>query len=928
MEVRILGPLEIEVDARQVRLGPQQGVLLAVLLLEAGRVVLTSRLVELLWGEAAPERATATLRSHVLHLRRALEPDRLAGARPKVLVAEGTGEGAGYALRLRSEQLDAVRFERLVEEGQAALAAGDPRTATARLDAGLALWRGPALADVADRPFAFREVARLEGLRRTARQVRIEVDLVLGRHAEVLGELAGLVADQPGDERLRRLFALALYRSHRIEEAIRVCQEGLEHFQDHGLDSPVLQELQRDFLRGAPTLDWTPPGPPRPFQLPPTTPEFTGRQAELAALRARLLPVAGEPGRAVTVAAINGKPGVGKSALAIHLAHTVAAQFADGVLCANLRGAEAEPVAPIQVLERFLRALGVPDQQIPGDLDAAVASYRSVLAAKQVLVVLDNAASAAQVRPLIPSNSSCAVLITSRAPLADLEGVAPLTLGLLTEAEAVTLLAILAGQDRVDADPASAAQVVRQCGLLPLAVRIAGARLRARPHWSLATLAVRLADERHRLGELTVGDLAVRSSFLLSYRGLEPSEARLFRLLGLLSGSDVTPGVAAALAQRHIGEVEATLERLVDAQLVETPIPGRYRFHDLLRLFAREQVEADETEPVRRAALERALGWYLATAGHANELLMPTSMRPASGSSPPFEDQQAALTWLEAERANLAAAAKQAAEHPAAAGVAIAWQLSDILWRFFDLRKHWADWQDASEAALRAARRAGNPAVAARQLSYLGIIATQQQRPEEAIACYEQSLAVSREVGDHDGEARALNSLGIAYWQQQRLDDAIDCLERSLALRRELGDREGEDKALNNLGSVLAEQRRFDEAIACFTQSLAISREIGGSARRTLNSLGDLYRSQGRADEAIACYEQSLALCRQVGDCYTEASNLRKLGLAVKAVQGVHAARAYWADALAIFTDLGAPEADEVRALLGETPKSASATCR
>ncbi|MGH8897101.1 MAG: BTAD domain-containing putative transcriptional regulator [Egibacteraceae bacterium] len=542
MEVRILGPLEVEVNGQQVRFGPQQCVLLAILLLEEGRVVPTSRLVELLWGQAAPERATATLRSHVLRLRRALEPDRPAGAKPTMLVTEGAGEGAGYALRIRPEQLDAVRFEQLVDEGRAALAAGDPRTTVERLRAGLALWRGSALADVADRPFALREVARLEGVRRAARQVRIEADLMLGRHAEVLGELAGLVADQPGDEQVRRVFALALYRSHRIEDAARVCQEGLELLSDRGLDSPVLQELQRDLLRGAPALDWVPPQAARPFQIPPDISDFIGRQAELAALRARLLAVVPEPGPAVAISAIDGKPGIGKSALAIHLAHAVAAQFADGVLWVNLRGAESEPLTPAQVLGQFLRALGVPDQQIPGDLDAAVASYRSALAAKQVLVVLDNAASAAQVRPLLPSNPSCAVLITSRAPLADLEEAAPLTLDLLTETDAVALLARLAGQERVDTDSASAAQVVRQCGLLPLAVRIAGARLRTRPHWPLATFVFRLADERHRLSELAVGELAVRSSFLLSYRGLKTAEARMFRLLGLLHGPGRHPG--------------------------------------------------------------------------------------------------------------------------------------------------------------------------------------------------------------------------------------------------------------------------------------------------------------------------------------------------------------------------------------------------
>jgi DNA-binding SARP family transcriptional activator/tetratricopeptide (TPR) repeat protein len=918
VDIRILGPLEVEVGGRQVRLGPQQGVMLTVLVLEAGRVVPSLRLIELLWGEEASAGALTTLRSHVRNLRRSLEPQRQAGQRPAAIVAEGVGEAAGYALRISPEQVDAYRFEQLLDEGRNALAADDPDAAVERLRAGLALWRGRALADVADRPFALREVARLEGLRRVAQQILMEAQLARGHHAEVVGELEGLVAEQPHDEGLRRQLALALYRSRRQEEAARVCQEGLKFLHDRGLDSSALQALQRDILRQAPELEWAQPDAPkpaRPFQLPPDTPEFTGRQAELAALRARLVSIRLRP--TVVISAIDGKPGVGKSALAIHVAHELAQQFPDGVLYVNLRGAEPERLAPAQVLGQFLRAFGVADEHVSPDVEAASASYRTLLADKRVLVVLDNAADAGQVRPLLPGGSGCAVLVTSRVPLVDLEGVAPVSLDVLDEDEAVTLLARIAGRRRVAAEPAEASAVVRHCGLLPLAVRIAGARLRARPAWPVAALAGRLTDERRRLEELKVGELAVRASFQLSYQSLAPAEARTFRLLGLLEGPDANPEVAAALTECTVPAADVILERLVDAQLIETPAHGRYRFHDLLRLFAREQAEAEDDEPARNAALERALGWYLATAEHAIELLKPTVLRAGSGL--PFADRQAALDWLETERANLVAAAKQAATHAPAPVASIAWRLSDTLFRFFYLRKHWSDWQAVAEAAIRAAQSAGNRLAEAGPRNSLGVICYEQRRYDEAITSYEESLAIYRECGNRERESSVLNNLGIVHWGQRRLDEAIGFFEQSLTIARELGDRVSEGGILNNLGVIHREQRQFDEAIACFNQSLEIWREGGDRPNEglALSNLGDAHRERRRLEEALTYYAQALAVFREVGARYGEGLTLQALGLAVEAAgHGTHAARPYWIQALDILTSLGAPQADEVRALL------------
>jgi DNA-binding SARP family transcriptional activator/tetratricopeptide (TPR) repeat protein len=917
VEVRILGHLEVEVGGRQVRVGPQQRVVLAVLLLEAGHLVPRSRLIELLWGQPAPEGAATTLRSHIRHLRQALEPGRAAGAQPAVLVAAGTGEAAGYVLRIDPAQVDAVQFERLVAEGRKALDDGDPSGAAERLRTALALWRGPALADVADRPFATREAARLEGMRRTAQQTVIEAELALGRHAELITELEGLVAERPHDEGLRRQLALALYRSHRQEDAARVCREGLELLHDRGLDSPALQALQRDILRQAPELQAAVPERTRPFQLPPDIAEFTGRGAELAALRARLVSTAERPGAAIVISAIDGKPGIGKSALAVHVAHELAPQFPDGVLYVNLRGAEPERLAPAQVLGQFLRALGTTAEKVPGDLEAASAAYRTLLADKRMLVVLDNAADAGQVRPLLPGSPRCAVIVTSRAPLADLEGTAPLSLGLPDEDEAVALFARIGGRRRVDAERAEAVAVVRHCGLLPLAVRIAGARLRARPAWPVAALAARLADERRRLGELRVGELAVRASFQLSYQSLNGTEARTFRLLGLLEGPDVTAEAAAALTGSTVREAESVLERLVDAQLLETPAPDRYRFHDLLRLFARERAEAEDDEQERDAAVERALRWFLATALEADELLKPTALR-ADGDGQRFADRQAALDWLETELGNLVAAAVQAAARAPAPIGSVAWRLSETLFRFFYLRKHWSDWQVVCEAALRAARRAGDRPAEAEPLTSLGVIFYELRRYDEAIAYYEESLAIYREWGDVEQESRVLNNLGNVCFSQRRFDEAIGFYEQSLTIARAQHDLIGEGRVLNNLGMTYQEQRRFDEAIGCLTQSLAIWREIGERHREgmALVNLGDAYREDGRLEEAAICYRKALKISREVGDRYGEGLTLWALGLTVEATHGVYQARRHWTKAFDILASLGAPQAEEVRALL------------
>jgi tetratricopeptide (TPR) repeat protein len=653
-----------------------------------------------------------------------------------------------------------------------------------------------------------------------------------------------------------------------------------------------------------------------PAELPSDIIDFTGRRAELTALR-RLLARAES---AVVVATVAGPAGIGKSALAVRVAHEMASRFPDGQLYANLRGAEPARANSAAVLNRFLHALGETTTGLPADVETVARRYRSLLAGRRVLIVLDNVADAAQVRPLLPGSRGCAVLVTSRAPLT-LEGAVPLALGLLAEDEAIQLLARLAGRERVAAEPGAAAMVVRQCGLLPLAVRIAGARLHARPAWSMADLAERLTSEQCRLAELEVGDLALRASFALSYEELSAVDARIFRLLGLLESPDVTAAVVAAMAPLSPEVAERALERLVDAQLLEQRAPGRYRVHGLLRLFARNQAEAEEPAKKRSADLARALNWYVDTARQAADALRPTRLRRGDKR---FADREAALAWLEAERANLVAVTKQAARRagqgsrPDRQAASIARQLAEELSGFFDLRKYWADWQELTEAALDAARRVGDRRAEAAALGSLGIIHNDQNHLDRAVACFEQSLAIYRELGDHHGKGMALDSLAFIHLKQFHLGEAVTCETESLAISRELGDRLGQGQALNNLGVIYREQDHLARAVAYFDQSLAIRRELGdrhGEAQ-TLNNLGIVHRRQGHLDQAIGFHERSLAIRRELGDRHGEGQTLWALGNAIAATRGRRAARSSWAGALAIFDDLGAPQAGEVRALL------------
>jgi DNA-binding SARP family transcriptional activator len=613
MEFRILGPLEVWEHGRAARLGgPKQRALLATLLLDANHVVPADRLVHELWGDDPPATAENLLHGYVSQLRRRLRPGQVLVTRPP-----------GYLLNVEQGRLDLHRFEQLVEGARLALEEGAAERAADALGEALALWRGPALGDVVLRGLGPSRVAQLEERRIAALEERVEADLRRGRHADVTSELQALVAANPLRERLRAQLMFALYRSGRQAESLAVYRDGRQRLTEElGLEpGPALQRLEHAILAADPALE--PPQPTTvadgspsvvanpPCHLPADLADFTGRQQALTTLTGLL---GREPeGRAPTmvVAAIAGMAGVGKSALATRAAHRLRPRFPDGQLYVHLGGSGTKARPPAEVLASLLQALGEEPAAVPDGIEERAWRYRALLADRRVLVVLDDAAAEAQVRLLLPGGAACAALVTSRVTLAGLEAAHQLALDVLDSDEAVGLLAKVAGPGRVAAEPVAAEAIARRRGHLPLAVRVAGAKLAARPHWRLARMAERLGDEARRLDELRAGDLEVRAGFAAGLRGQSAGIRRAFRLLGLLPAGDFTACGVAALLDGPVADAEELLERLVEAHLLgvaeqEPGGPTRYRLHDLLRGFARERLLAETTAADRQLVLDRS----------------------------------------------------------------------------------------------------------------------------------------------------------------------------------------------------------------------------------------------------------------------------------------------------------------------------------
>jgi tetratricopeptide (TPR) repeat protein/transcriptional regulator with XRE-family HTH domain len=630
----------------------------------------------------------------------------------------------------------------------------------------------------------------------------------------------------------------------------------------------------------------------RPCQLPPDIADFVGRQELAEQLRTHLVnPRDGMDVAAVPVCAIAGKAGVGKTALAVHSAHQLADDFPDGQLYAGLRGTGAggvAPLDPLEVLGGFLRALGVDGSVIPPQLEERAALYRSLLARRRMLVVLDDADGENQVRPLLPGSPGSAVLITSRARLAVLEGAQLLQLDVLSPEQAVELLAQITGRERVATQLDAATAIAHACGRLPLAVRIAGARLAAHPHWPLGRMASLLADERGRLDALAFGDLEVRASLSLSYQGLDAMHRRLFRRLALLDAADVPGWVAGALLDRPAIEAETLMEDLVEAQLLDVAAGEgtggpRYRLHDLLRVFGREQVR-QEPDPRRQEAFRRALDGWLALAVEAARRLPAGSMMgddaPAAGGwQLPRATADELLAdpsaWFEAERAAAISVIHQISrsqEAMAAPLVELAWRLTGAFTGFFQLRAGWDEYRAACQAVLGAARRAGDRRGEGWMLTALAECCGDQGRFDEAMDAGRQAESLHQEVGDRRGEAYTAFVVANLHEICEQLDRAVDALQHAWQLYVELDDSQGRAWIMHNLGRISCRQGRFPEAASQLEQALAASRRIQDQRLEALvlKSLGELQCNLGQPGRAITALLKSLELCRLLGDGFGE----------------------------------------------------------
>ncbi|GHG49870.1 MULTISPECIES: AfsR/SARP family transcriptional regulator [Amycolatopsis] len=851
MRYRLLGPVTVLGDTGPVRPGGQkQTSVLAALLLNANRVVTEDRLIDLTWGENAPPSVRGRLQVHISELRKLLGRDVIVRRAP------------GYVIEVAPGDRDLDVFDEEVAKARATSGAD----AVKHLRAALALWDGDPLGGVSE-ALAEYEVPALAERRLVALEELYEQELVAGRHGEVAGELRRLVDEHPFRERLRAALMLALHRCGRTPEALETYTRAHDLLVDElGIEpGQALQDLRMRILRGE-GEPAAAPAAPRPAELPLDVRGFAGRAPELAALD--------EPG---DVWVITGTAGVGKTALAVHWAHTARARYPDGQLYVNLRGfdAEDEPLTPAAALAQLLRTLGVDLRDVPPGVDDQSKLYRSLLADRQALVVLDNARDTAQVLPLLPSSGR--VLVTSRHRLDELVarvGARSLGLTQLREADSRALLTTLLG-DRTAAEPEAAAELARLCGHHPLALRIAAANTGVA---SIGELVDELrGDPLAHLG--FDGESAVAKAFSVSYQALAPGLRQAFRLLALVPGTDFTAIAASALLEVPVEEATRRLRGLIAANLLEAHAPRRYRFHDLARRYAEQCVRAEEDEPAREAAWERLFTGYCAAADAAVALLgarivvLPREDAPSAPSPVAFPDAASAVAWLDVEVPNLSAALRQAAARGPYPG---AWYLADALRRFFHDHGRRAEWLELAPIVLRAAQDHGaRPAEALVQLSIGGAYFREGQH-EAGIRHTEKAVLASRACGWRQCEATAVANLGSMLEWTGRLSEAVEHSRRAIQLFRELANRSGEALALNSLSCHYRQLGRLEQAEDCLVEAIALARkeDLAFWEAANLADLGWVLMATGRLAEAGETLDQALRAFRDVGSSFGEATAL------------------------------------------------------
>ncbi|MEY8041038.1 AfsR/SARP family transcriptional regulator [Saccharopolyspora cebuensis] len=963
MEFRLLGPVAVHLRGQPRPLGgPRQRAVLAALLLHANEEVRTQQLLELVWSDL-PSSAESNLRTYLARLRRILRIPGEPESRLRTL-------RGGHLVTVLPGELDVAAFTSLADRGEQA---PDRSAACRHFARALEVWRGRALEDVSPGPLLAAEVARLEAHRERIREQYLRARLALGQHAELLPELHALLLRNPLWERLAGLLMLALHRSGQRTEALAVFRRTRSRLIDElGVEPGTeLRELHQRLLAGddpvdpavpvpRPTADARSPAalaritgtaglrgiglrpptglPPAsrpaperaagpPAQLPVDVPVFCGRAAEIAALLDGVPPAGGSAPDRRPIIAVDGMAGVGKTTLVVHAAHRLAPDYPDGQLFLDLHGHThgVEPLDPHEALDRMLRALGVPSRDIPPATEDRAALHRSLLAHRRMLVVLDNAHSEAQVRPLLPGAGRSRALITSRRRLTGLHQAHPLSLDVLPPHQAVDVFRrISSPRPLPDGAEALLGEVVELCGRLPLALRIAAVRFRDRPSWQLAHLHERLSDQQRRLTELDAGEHGVAATFALSLAELEPDKRWLLVSLGLHPGTTVEVGAAAALAGLSVPVADRLLEELVDAHLLRQTAPGRYELHNLMRAFISGLAhDADPAEV--RAAVRRLLDHHLHTAEAVDHLIQPA--RPREALAPPdpvveprgFSSLTEALAWCDRHRSDFVGLARLAAEHGL---LTHAWQLPTRLEGYFDLRQHWAEGIAAYEVGLAAARRLGDRPAESELLMGLAFGWTQLREDSRAISCYTSAISVSREIGN--GYAEGVSAIGLAEVHRSlgRFGEAVRFHRQALAVYRRLDDTYASCVSLDYLGSTYRDQGRFEEALECYRLAHEDSERIGNrySAGRHLINLSQTHQALGQHGRASWTGERALALCGKVGDRDGEACALTTLGLVRAELGDTDRARGHLAAAHRVLDELGDERAADVRAYLDELP--------
>ncbi len=936
LDFRVLGPTEVTADGLPVPLGGSRPlIVLAGLLLRANTVVPVEELSRWLWPDDR-RRSKGALQTYILRVRRALGDE----------VTIRTERG-GYLLELDESLLDLARFRASAVAGTESFRDGEPRRAAEQFAAALAEWRGPALQNVHSEALLRDEADQLGEERLRVREQWADALIALGDHATAVPELTRLCRENPLRERLHEQLMIALYRSGRQAEALNVYRRiGAVLADELGLDPGAsLQRAHQAILTGEESVETTLDSelmryrlgaePLIPRQLPADLRVFSGRRRDLKALY-ELVPEALDTERSTSIASIEGMGGVGKTTLAVHFAHEVGERFSGGQVYLNLRGyGPGDPVEPATALETMLASVGVPADRIPAGVDGRAATWRTYSAGRRMLILLDNAASTEQIRPLLPG-PGCLVLVTSRWQLQALvatHGARRVALEELPDEDAIALVASTIGLERVTEDPDATERFVRYCGGLPLAIRILAVRAAQFPDLGLREFVRLLEAEQDRLGSFDLADgdeTNIRAVFSYSYRALDDRAARLLRLLGLPTGGDFSVPVAAAVAGVDIAEAHQDLAKLASAHLIARSRPGRYQFHDLIRAYAAELSAKVDGPEVREEVLDRLLHASMASALNASRLLRPERhyrlVKPGrfAGAGLRFGHHDQALDWFDEECGNLIAAVNVAYRERRHREC---WQLAWLLQSFFIVRARLEDWRSVFDAGLRAAREAGDRPGEAAMLSGLGVACGVARQYEESSVYLKQVVELQRLVGDREGEARALYNLTLAS-RHGGSQHAWEYGTRALRCIREHNVGAGmEADALQALGDICSGDGRYEQALDLADQALALrAHALPDEARFAFHTKGIALVGLGRGGEGIACMRQAVEMFFAHGELYEAADVLAQLGGIQLRLGDPAAARECWLRSVRVLTELSHPDAEDVRtklaSLVGDAVKA------